>query len=66
MDNYAAHNCIEIQAWLTANPFIHVHFTPTSGSWFDPRRLWSGIRRQAVRRGTFRSVRDCNAKIRAF
>ena len=29
--------------------------------------MWFGIiERQAVRRGTFRSVRDLNAKIRAF
>jgi transposase len=67
MDNYAAHKRIEIRQWLTANPRIHVHFTPTSGSWLNLVEVWFGIiERQAVRRGTFRSVRDLNAKIRAF
>jgi len=35
MDNYAAHKRIEIRDWLAANPRIHVHFTPTSGSWLN-------------------------------
>jgi transposase len=67
MDNYAAHKRIEIKSWLAANPRIHVHFTPTSGSWLNLVEVWFGIiERQAVRRGTFRSVRDLNAKIRQF
>ena len=33
----------------------------------EPRRVWFGIiERQAIHRGTFTSVRDLNAKIRAF
>lgn len=35
MDNYAAHKRIEIRDWLAANPRVHVHFTPTSGSWLE-------------------------------
>ena len=35
MDNYAAHKHAEIREWLAANPRIHVHFTPTSGSWLN-------------------------------
>ena len=67
MDNYAAHKRIEIRDWLTANPRIHVHFTPTSGSWLNLVEVWFGIiERQAIHRGTFRSVRDLNAKIRTF
>jgi transposase len=67
MDNYATHKRIEIRDWLAANPRIHVHFTPTSGSWLNLVEVWFGIiERQAVRRGTFRSVGDLNAKIRAF
>jgi hypothetical protein len=23
------------KAWLAANPRIHIHFTPTSGSWLN-------------------------------
>jgi transposase len=67
MDNYATHKRSEVKAWLAANPRIHVHFTPTSGSWLNLVEVWFGIiERQAIRRGTFGSVRDLMIKIRAF
>jgi transposase len=67
MDNYAAHKRVEVRDWLAANPRIHAHFTPTSGSWLNLVEVWFGIiERQAIHRGTFTSVRDLNAKIRAF
>jgi len=67
MDNYAAHKRIEIRDWLAANPRIHVHFTPTSASWMNLVEVWFGIiERQAIHRGTFRSVPELTAKIRAF
>ena len=44
-----------------------MHFTPTSGSWLNLVEVCFGIiDRQAIRRGTFGSVNDLNAKIRAF
>ena len=67
MDNYAAHKRIEIRDWLAANPRVQVHFTPTSASWMNLVEVWFGIiERQAIHRGTFHSVKDLNAKIRAF
>ena len=67
MDNYATHKRPEVKAWLAANPRIHAHFTPTSGSWLNLVEVWFGIiDRQAIRRGTFGSVKDLNAKIRTF
>jgi transposase len=67
MDNYAAHKRVEVRDWLANNPRIQVHFTPTSGSWLNLVEVWFGIiEKQAIHRGTFRSVRDLNAKIRAF
>src|SRR3954453_21291670 len=67
MDNYATHKRVEVRDWLAANPRIHVHFTPTSGSWLNLVEVWFGIiERQAIRRGTFPSVRDLMIKIRAF
>ncbi len=67
MDNYVTHKRVEIRDWLAANPRIHVHFTPTSGSWLNLVEVWFGIiERQALRRGTFRSASDLNAKIRQF
>ncbi len=46
MDNYAAHKRIEIRDWLAANPRVHVHFTPTSGSWLNLVEVWFGIPRR--------------------
>jgi transposase len=67
MDNYAAHKRVEVRRWLAANPRVQVHFTPTSASWLNLVEVWFGIiERQAIRRGTFRSVKELNAKIRTF
>ncbi len=67
MDNYATHKHPKVKAWLAANPRIHIHFTPTSGSWLNLVEVWfSIIEKQAIHRGTFRSVRDLMIKIRAF
>jgi hypothetical protein len=65
MDNYAAHKRVEIRTWQAANPRIHVRFRPTSGSWLNLVEVWFGIiERQAIHRGTFRSVRDLMLTIR--
>ena len=67
MDNYAAHKHPRIRQWLAANLRVVVHFTPTHASWMNLVEVWfSMIERQAIHRGTFTSVRDLNAKIRAF
>ncbi|WUK77150.1 IS630 family transposase [Kribbella sp. NBC_00359] len=67
MDNYAAHKHPKIKAWLADNPRVSVHFTPTHASWMNLVEVWfSIIERQAIHRGTFRSVNDLTAKIRAF
>jgi hypothetical protein len=56
-----------VKAWLAANPCIHTHFTPTSGSWLNLVRIWFGIiERQGIHRGTLASVRELMIKIRAF
>src|SRR3954465_7978375 len=67
MDNYATHKRPEAKTWLAANPRISVHFTPPSRSWLNRGEVWfASIDRQAIRRGTLGSVKDLNAKIRAF
>jgi transposase len=67
MDNYAAHKHPNVRAWLTGHPRFVVHFTPTHASWMNLVEVWFGIvERQAIRRGVFKSVKDLNAKIRAF
>jgi DDE superfamily endonuclease len=40
MDNYATHKHPQVQAWLTRNPRITMHFTPTSGSWLNMVEIW--------------------------
>ena len=57
VDNYAARKRVEIRDWLAVNPRIHVHFTPTSGSWLNLVEVWFDIiERQAIGRGSFPSV----------
>jgi len=66
-DNYATHKHPKVKAWLAANPRITMHFTPTSGSWMNMIEIFFGIiTRQAIRRGTFTSVKDLIAAIETF
>jgi transposase len=67
VDNYATHKHPSVQAWLARNPRVTMHFTPTSGSWLNMVEIFFGIiTRQAIRRGTFTSVKDLIAAIEAF
>jgi transposase len=67
MDNYSAHKHDKIRKWLAANPRVVVHFTPTHASWMNLVEVWfSMIERQAIHRGSFTSIKELNAKIRAF
>ena len=67
MDNYAEHKKDIVQDWLATNPRIQVHFTPTHACWMNLVECWFSIaERQAIHRGTYRSVKDLNAKIRAY
>jgi len=52
---------------LARNPWITLHFTSTSGSWLNLVEIFFGIiARQAIRRGTFGSVRELFGAIEAF
>ena len=68
MDNYAAHKRVEVRDWLAANPRIHAHFTPTSGSWLNLVRAHpsSGPRppRKSSRRPTVRTLRTRATRVR--
>jgi len=67
LDNYHTHKHDEIKAWLTRNPRISLHFTPTSGSWLNLVEVFFGIiTRQAIRRGSFDSVKQLVSAIRTF
>jgi transposase len=66
-DNYATHKHPQMNAWLKDNPRITLHFTPTGCSWLNMVEIFFGIiTRQAIRRGTFRSVKEVTAAIGAF
>ena len=66
-DNYATHKHPKIKAWLQANPRVTMHFTPTSGSWMNLVEIFFGIiTRQAIRRGTFTSVKELINAIEIF
>jgi transposase len=67
VDNYHTHKHPEVQAWLAKHPRITLHFTPTSGSWLNLVEVFFGIiTRQAIRRGTFTSVKELVAAISRF
>ncbi len=67
VDNYATHKHESVRRWLAARPRFHIHYTPTYSSWLNQVEIWFNIITQrAIRRGTFRSVRDLIQKIEAF
>lgn len=66
-DNYATHKHPNVKAWLAENPRVTMHFTPTSCSWLNMVEIFFGIiTKQAIRRGSFHSVDDLEATIRAY
>src|SRR3989339_435313 len=67
VDNYATHKHIKIRKWLAERPRYHVHYTPTYASWLNQVEIWFHlITQKAIRRGTFRSVKDLISKINQF
>jgi putative transposase len=67
VDNYATHKHDRVRRWLAARPRYHVHYTPTYSSWLNQVEIWFNIITQkAIRRGTFRSVKELVAKIQTF
>jgi len=67
LDNVSTHKTAAVREWLDQHPRITFHFTPTSASWMNQVETWFGIlTRQAIRRGSFRSVKELVARIEAF
>ncbi len=65
--NYATHQHPRVKRWLAMRPRFHVHFTPTYASWLNQVEIWlNRITQQAIRRGTFQSVKELVAKIDQF
>jgi putative transposase len=67
VDNYATHKHPRVQRWLAAHPRYQVHYTPTYASWLNQVEIWFHlITQRAIRRGTFRSVKELISKIDCF
>src|SRR5664280_2777156 len=67
LDNVSTHKTPAVCAWLERHPRITFHFTPTSASWMNQIETWFGIlSREAIRRGSFGSVKELIARIDQF
>ncbi len=67
IDNYCTHKHAKVKAWLAKRPRYHVHYTPSYASWLNQVERWFGlITQQAIRRGSFSSVKNLVAKIDHF
>jgi len=67
VDNYATHKHQKIRNWLASRPRYHIHYTPTYASWLNQVEIWFNIITQrAIRRGTFKSVKQLTEKIDRF
>lgn len=67
VDNYSTHKHPKVKAWLAARPRWHIHFIPTYSSWLNQvERFFGLITDKAIRRGSFRSVKELISKIDHF
>jgi transposase len=67
IDNYATHKTPKVHRWLLRRPRFHLHFTPTGSSWLNlVERFFARITTEAIRRGSFSSVRQLKAAIDAY
>jgi len=67
VDNYATHKHPKVKLWLAQRPRYHIHYTPTYSSWINQVERWFGlITDKAIRRGTFKNVKELCRKIDAF
>src|ERR1700730_10575894 len=58
MDNLSTHSGDDVDTWLASHPNVTLHYTPPGSAWVNMVETWLGIiTRQAIRRGTFTSLR---------
>ena len=56
MDNYGTHKTPLIRNWLAKRLRVHVHFTPTYGSWLNLVERWfAELTKKQLRRGAHRA-----------
>jgi putative transposase len=67
VDNYSTHKHSKVKRRLALHPRYQVHYVPTYSSWLNQVEIWFNIVTQkAIRRGTFKSVKDLTSKIQQF
>ena len=67
LDNLSAHKTQAVREFLQQHPRVRFHFTPTYSSWLNQVEIWfNRITQRAIRRGTFRSVKELVTKIDQF
>src|ERR1700683_2154116 len=67
VDNYGTHKHSKVRTWLAQRPRYQIHYTPTYSSWLNQVERWFALSTQrAIRRGSFRSVKELVEKIDAF
>ena len=67
LDNYGTHKYARVKKWLASRPRFHLHFTPTYASWLNQVEIWFNIiTRRAIRRGSFRKVKELIQSIERY
>jgi putative transposase len=67
VDNYSTHKHARVKAWLARRPRWHIHFIPTYSSWLNQvERFFGHITEKAIRRGSFRRVKELVSQIDHF
>ncbi len=67
VDNYGTHKYASAKKWLASRPRFHLHFTPTYASWLNQVEIWFNIiTRRAIRRGSFRKVKELIQRIERY
>ena len=67
VDNYSTHKHTRVKAWLGRHPRWHIHFISTYSFWLNQvERFFALVTEKAIRRGSFRSVKELVGKIDHF
>jgi putative transposase len=67
VDNYGTHKYARVKKWLASRPRFHLHFTPTYAAWLNQVEIWFNIiTRRAIRRGSFRKVKELIERIQRY
>ena len=67
LDNLATHKTPRVRNWFARRPRYVLHFTPTGSSWINQVERWfAKITTEAIRRGSFRSVKHLIEAIEAY